>query len=93
MGKHGERNIVNHFENHHCITQKVHVFKSILKAAEAMYRDCFDVLPLTFVIDHSDKTKVDSEFSRFQLFFNTIEKHKLGGVAVINQALASHPNL
>jgi hypothetical protein len=29
LGKHGERNIVNHFENHHCITQKVHVFKSI----------------------------------------------------------------
>jgi len=58
-----------------------------------MYRDCFDVLPLTFVINNSDKTKVDSEFTRFQLFFNTIEKHKQSGFAVINQALASHPNL
>jgi len=49
-----------------------------------MYRDCFDVLPLTFVINNSDKTKVDSEFKQFQLFFNTIEKHKQSSIAVIN---------
>ena len=59
-----------------------------------MYRDCFDVLPLTFVIDNSDRTKVDPELTKFQMFFNTIEKHKnSGGVHAINQALQAHPNL
>lgn len=42
---------------------------------------------MTFVIDNSDRTKVDPEFTRFQMFFNTIEKHKHNGVQAINQAL------
>jgi hypothetical protein len=69
------------------------VFLTMQRAAENLYRDCFDVLPMTFVIDNSDRTKVDPEFTRFQMFFNTIEKHKNNGVLAINQALQSHPNL
>lgn len=58
-----------------------------------MYRDCFDVLPVTFVIDNSDRTKVDAELNRFQLYFNTVEKHKNAGVQAVNHALTTHPNL
>jgi hypothetical protein len=93
LGKHGEKNLVNHFEHHHCITQKDQVYFSMQKAAESMYKDAFDVLPITFVIDNQDRTKVDTEFNRFQLYFNTIEKHKHAGLPAVNQALSSHPNL
>lgn len=47
------------------------------KACESSHRDVFDYLPITFVIDFStDKQIVDQNYDKFQIYFNTIEKHK-----------------
>ena len=84
---------MNHFEHHPCLTQKDLLFQSMFKHCENQYRDVFDAIPITFVIDTSDKTRVCPELSRFSLYFTTIERNKQHGTPGINQALLSHPNL
>lgn len=59
LGKHGEKNLVNHFEGHHHITQKDKVFTNMLKVAEASQKDIFDSLPLSFVFDSTDHRHLD----------------------------------
>jgi len=61
LGKYGEKNLVNHFEYHTCLTQKDQVFELIMRQSESMYKDCFDILPLTFVLNATDRTKCDPE--------------------------------
>jgi hypothetical protein len=56
----------------------------MLKASETSHRDVFDVLPITFVIDYSDKTLFDMAMDKFTIFFNTIEKNKLNGTLAVN---------
>jgi hypothetical protein len=64
------------------------------KACESSHRDVFDYLPITFVIDFStDKQIVDQNYDKFQIYFNTIEKHKDQGIQSVNAAIATHPNL
>lgn len=41
-----------------------------------MQKNVFEYLPITFVIDNSDKMLFDSAFSFFNLYFNVIEKNK-----------------
>jgi tubulin---tyrosine ligase len=58
-----------------------------------MQRNCFEYLPITFVIDNSDKLLFETAFDKFQLFFNAIERHKSQDIKEINTALQGHPNL
>lgn len=92
LGKHGERNLVNHFEYHGCLSQKDQLFLNLQKSCENTHKDVFDLLPITFVIDYSDRHAFEQIYDRFSLYFNLIEKHKAGGHEAVNAALASHPN-
>jgi hypothetical protein len=87
LGKHGAMNLVNHFEYHHCITQKDSVFNNIQKTCEQSHKDVFDHLPLTFVLDNTDKSQFESHLDKFTAFFNTIEKHKAQGITAVNSAI------
>jgi hypothetical protein len=51
IGKHGQRNLVNHFENHKVLTAKDLLFINMKKACEILREDVFEYLPLTYVID------------------------------------------
>jgi len=55
LGKHGEKNIVNHFEFHGCITQKDQLYLNLQKACDNLNKDVFDMMPVTFVIDYGDQ--------------------------------------
>ena len=53
----------------------------MLKGCESSHKDVFDYLPITFVIDFSaDKTTVDQNYEKFQIYFNTIAKYKDQGI-------------
>lgn len=63
----------------------------MLKGCESSHRDVFDYLPITFVIDFSaDKTTVDQNYEKFQIYFNTIEKYKDQGIQSVNTAINAH---
>lgn len=55
LGKHGEKNLVNHFEHHGCMTQKDQLALNMIKTGEAMQKNVFESLPLTFVIDNTER--------------------------------------
>lgn len=93
LGKHGEKNLVNHFEFHGCLTQKDQLYLHLQKACDNSNRDVFDLMPTTFVLDYADKHVFQTIFDRFTIYFNTIEKWKKDGIAAVNQAVESHPNL
>ena len=87
LGKHGEKNLVNHFEHHACLSQKDQLANNLVKAAETMQRNCFEFLPITFVIDNSEKLLFETAFDKFTIYFNTIEKNKNNQLKDINNAL------
>lgn len=73
--KHGQRNLVNHFENHALISTKDQIFFNMMKFCENLHQDVFKTLPLTFVIDLSTFV-CQQEFDKFVHYFNMIEKQK-----------------
>lgn len=93
LGKHGEKNLVNHFEFHGSITQKDQLFLNLQKACDNSHRDVFEILPVTFVIDYAEQHVFNVMMDRFQIYFNVIDKNKALGTQAINAALAAHPNL
>ena len=73
--KHGQRNLVNKFENHQMITTKDQLFHNLSRICEATHQDVYSYLPVTFVIDLSN-TLCQNEFDKFCYYFNAIEKSK-----------------
>ena len=73
--KHGQKNLVNHFENHALISTKDQLFHNMTKLTENMHTDVFDFMPITFVIDLGT-SMCSSEYDKFNYFFNMIEKTK-----------------
>ena len=71
--KHGQRNLVNHFENHALISTKDQIFYNMAKFCENLHQDVFKTLPLTFVIDLSTFV-CQQEFDKFVHYFNIIVK-------------------
>lgn len=65
----------------------------MIKTGETMQKNVFEYLPLTFVIDNTERMQFQTQFDKFKLFFNEIERHKDKTVAEINQALQANPNL
>jgi len=65
LGKHGQRTIVNHFEFHRHLTQKDSLLNSISKFCETNHRDTFDYLPVTFVVDYTNKYNFENAFEQF----------------------------
>ena len=75
LGKHGQKNLVNHFENHALITTKDKLVESMSKLTENLHQDVFSMIPVTFVIDLGT-SMCQHEFDKFCYFFNMIEKFK-----------------
>jgi hypothetical protein len=65
LGKHGQRTLVNHFEFHKHLTQKDSLLNSISKFCETNHRDTFDYLPVTFVVDYTNKYNFENAFEQF----------------------------
>jgi len=77
LGKHGQKNLVNHFENHALITTKDKLIDSMSKLCEYMHQDVFNSIPITFVIDLGT-SQCQSEFEKFVYYFNMIDKFQEG---------------
>lgn len=45
------------------------------------------------MIDNTERMQFQTQFDKFKLFFNEIERNKDKSVAEINQALQANPNL
>ena len=75
LGKHGQKNLVNHFENHALITTKDKLIESMSKLSEYLHQDVFNTIPITFVIDLGTSL-CQQEFDKFTYYFNMIEKFK-----------------
>ena len=75
LSKHGQRNLVNKFENHGMITTKDQLCHNLSRICEATHQDVYNYLPVTFVIDLGS-TACQTEFDKFCRYFNTIEKAK-----------------
>ena len=75
LGKHGQKNLVNHFENHALITTKDQLIESMSKLSENLHQDVFNSIPITFVIDLGTPL-CQHEFDKFTYYFNMVEKFK-----------------
>ena len=51
LGKYGHRQIVNHIEGHHALTNKDELYHNLQKWCEKNSKKIGDYLPLTFSLD------------------------------------------
>ena len=93
LAKHGQKSLVNHFEFHHCISNKDQLFANLSKACELSHKDVQNFMPITFTIDHSNKYSVDAQLEHFQICFNTIERNAQASLDGVNQQLAQLQNI
>lgn len=56
LSGHGHKAIVNHFENHHLLSQKDQLYAHMLRFSEQNKLNVFQSLPIQFVIDFSQKS-------------------------------------
>ena len=71
VSKNGQKQMVNHFENHKAITTKDNLFRCLHKYWEAYV---YDYVPITFLIEsNSDTFKVDIE--KFKIVFNILKPY------------------
>ena len=87
MGQYGTKSIVNHFEHHSSLTEKDQLYQYIARSCEMNHKSVIDYLPITYVIDFTQKSKMESALDKFTLLFNTIEKHKHLDVESLNKEL------
>ena len=77
LGKHGQQTLVNHFENHKNLSQKDLLFQNMHKFCEFHPSvTVWDYVPLTFVVDITQKHAMDLSFDKFALYFGILEKSK-----------------
>ena len=51
------RQLVNHLENHHLISEKANLFNIMTQHCESMKENVFDICPLTFYVEVPDIEK------------------------------------
>jgi hypothetical protein len=73
VNTHGTRQLVNHFENHDCITTKDQLFKNMLLYCETKKLNVFDFTPITFILE-VDSTNYVYELEKFITYFTYIDK-------------------
>jgi hypothetical protein len=49
--------MVNHFENHHLISEKANLFNLLQKYCEGNKENIFDICPITFYVEVNDVEK------------------------------------
>lgn len=101
MGKHGQKNLVNHFENHAVLTTKDQLFQNMTKHCELLHEDVHEFMPVTFVVDVGNSAGM-IELDKFTTYFHVVEKYKKQctdsaearkTLETINKALSTHGNL
>ena len=53
------KQMVNHFEFHHLITEKANLFNIMKQHCESLKENIFDSCPLTFFVELSEKDKIN----------------------------------
>jgi hypothetical protein len=71
------KQIVNHFESHSAISNKLNLFLNLTKYCEANNLEVFNFIPLTIIMQY-DSPKFNKQFERFVQFYNSIEKRLKG---------------
>lgn len=76
LSTNGQRQIVNHFENHPEITTKDKLFMNLREYDE---NKVFEHVPLTFLIESNSDTFAE-DLDRFRTVYNIIEQHNQRGL-------------
>ncbi len=74
-----KKQMVNHFEFHHLITEKANLFHYLQKHCESQKENVFEVTPLTFYVevDNVDKQQqYNQSVQQFVNFYQTLEENK-----------------
>jgi hypothetical protein len=53
------KQMVNHFEFHHLITEKANLFNILKQHCESVKENIFDICPQTFYVELSEKDKIN----------------------------------
>lgn len=79
LSKHGLRQMVNHLQAHSCLSSKDLLFENLCKYFEhASDRTVWDVVPLTFVVDFTQRYP---ELEKFTSVYTSLQKdNDLGSV-------------
>ena len=67
----GQKNIVNHFENHENLTSKDGLFISMHKYCESIRQNVFQYMPVQFVIDFYSPSYLN-QIDQFSIYFKCI---------------------
>lgn len=67
------RQLVNHLENHVCITNKQNLFINLMKYCEKLGLDVFKYIPFTVIMNYSHKDFF-AHFENFKHLYENIEK-------------------
>lgn len=73
------RQMVNHVENHHLISEKANLFNIYTKHCENFKENVFDVCPLTFYVEIQDIEKSNAysqALAPFIQFYQVLEENK-----------------
>ena len=69
-----KKQIVNHFENHNQLTNKLNLFLNLLKFCEKNKINLFNFFPLTFPIQF-DNVNYENQINSFKFLFNNIKNY------------------
>jgi len=73
------RQLVNHYENHHLITEKFNLLQQLQKQADVHKENVFDLTPITFYVDMPNVSKESSYNAAmlpFLQYFQALEDNK-----------------
>ena len=89
LGKHGTKSLVNHFESHECLSHKDLLYANLQKHCELIkHKSICDIVPLTFIIDFTNRFSMDQALDKFAQCFQAIEGNKSEPLSVLNTKLA-----
>ena len=70
-----KKQMINHFENNSCITNKYNLFLNFTKYCENKNIDVFKYIPFTIILDDSDYEEFSEYLSNFKQLFTNINNH------------------
>ena len=79
------KQMINHYENNSCITNKYNLFLNFTKYCENKNIDVFKFIPFTIILDDSDYEEFSDYLSNFKLLFTNINNHIFENKSIQNQ--------
>ena len=80
-----KKQMINHFENNSCITNKYNLFLNFTKYCENKNIDVFKYIPFTIILDDSDYEEFSEYLSNFKQLFANINNHIFDNKSIQNQ--------